>query len=54
MKNLSELPSIEQLLQTTRVAGSVNSYGRPLVLDALRLSLNEARSAYKVNRTFPA
>ena len=47
MKNLSDLPSVEQLLQTTRVIGLSNTYGRPLVLDALRLSLDEARNAIK-------
>jgi L-seryl-tRNA(Ser) seleniumtransferase len=47
MTKLSELPSVEQLLQTARVVALINAYGRPLVLDALRMSLDEARSAYK-------
>lgn len=47
MKNLSDLPSVEQLLQTMRVIDLSNTYGRPLTLDALRLSLDEVRSAIK-------
>jgi L-seryl-tRNA(Ser) seleniumtransferase len=47
MTNLRDLPSIEQLLQTGRVADLTGSYGRLLTLDALRQSLNEARIAYK-------
>jgi L-seryl-tRNA(Ser) seleniumtransferase len=46
MTNLSELPSVEQLLQTDRVVGLTNIHGRPLTLDALRQSLEEARHAF--------
>jgi L-seryl-tRNA(Ser) seleniumtransferase len=45
MTSLRELPAVEQLLQTARVAGLAAAFGRPLTLDALRLSLDEARAA---------
>jgi L-seryl-tRNA(Ser) seleniumtransferase len=47
MTSLRDLPSVEQLLQTPRVADLVTCYGRPLALDALRLSLNETRAAVR-------
>lgn len=47
MTNLRDLPSVEQLLQTPRVADLVTCYGRPLTLDALRLSLDETRAAVR-------
>ena len=47
MTSLRDLPSVEQLLQTPRVADLVTCYGRPLTLDALRLSLDETRAAVR-------
>lgn len=47
MTSLRDLPSVEQLLQTARVAGLTTAYGRPLTLDALRLSLDETRAAVR-------
>lgn len=47
MTSLRDLPSVEQLLQTARVVGLTTAYGRPLTLDALRLSLDETRAAVK-------
>jgi L-seryl-tRNA(Ser) seleniumtransferase len=47
MTSLRDLPSVEQLLQTPRVADLTTAYGRPLTLDALRLSLDETRAAVK-------
>jgi len=44
---LRDLPSVEQLLQTPRVADLVTAYGRPLTIDALRLSLNETRDSVR-------
>ncbi len=52
-KNLRDLPSVEQLLQTPRVVDLTTRCGRPLVLDALRLSLNEARAAAKSGVDLP-
>ena len=51
--NLRDLPSVEKLLQAPPVAGLTTRYGRPLTLDALRLSLNEARGAAKSGADLP-
>lgn len=44
---LRDLPSLEQLLQTPRLAGLVTRFGRSLTLDALRLSLDETRDSVR-------
>ncbi|MBI2757967.1 MAG: L-seryl-tRNA(Sec) selenium transferase [Chloroflexi bacterium] len=49
MNNLQTLPSIEQLLQTARAAQLTAAYGRPLTLDALRSTLDEARARLKTD-----
>jgi L-seryl-tRNA(Ser) seleniumtransferase len=46
MTSLRDLPSIEQLLQSADHL--VREYGRPLTLDALRLTLEEARARFKL------
>ncbi len=43
MIDLHNLPSVEQLLQTTQAAELMASYGRPLSLQALRFVLEELR-----------
>jgi L-seryl-tRNA(Ser) seleniumtransferase len=48
---LRDLPSVEQLLQTPRVADLTTRYGRPLILEALRLSLNETRDSVRAGLT---
>ncbi|OGO73017.1 MAG: L-seryl-tRNA(Sec) selenium transferase, partial [Chloroflexi bacterium RIFOXYC12_FULL_59_14] len=53
MTSLRDLPSVEQLLQTPRVVDLATVYGRPLTLDALRLSLDEARGAAKSGVDLP-
>lgn len=45
MTSLRDLPSIEQLLQLSNHL--INEYGRPLTLDALRSTLDEARLRFK-------
>lgn len=45
MTSLRDLPSIEQLLQLSHRL--INEYGRPLTLDALRSTLDEARTRFK-------
>ena len=45
MTSLRDLPSIEQLLQLS--SHLINEYGRSLTLDALRLTLEEARARFK-------
>ena len=47
MTSLRDIPSVERLIQTPRVADLVTAYGRPLTLDALRLSLDETRAAVR-------
>lgn len=45
MTSLRDLPSIEQLLQLSNHL--IDKYGRPLTLDALRSTLDEARARFK-------
>jgi L-seryl-tRNA(Ser) seleniumtransferase len=49
MNSLRSLPSIEQLLQTKRAAHLLGTYGRPLTLDALRQTLDDARARFKLD-----
>ena len=45
MTSLRDLPSVEQLMQSADHL--IQEYGRPLTLDAFRLSLDEARTRLK-------
>jgi L-seryl-tRNA(Ser) seleniumtransferase len=45
MNSLRDLPSVEQLLQ--KATHLIDGYGRPLTLEALRLTLDEARARFK-------
>lgn len=47
MTSLRDLPSVDQLLHTARATDLIEAYGRPLTLDALRLTLDEARARFK-------
>lgn len=47
MNNLRDLPSIEQLLQ--KATHLIEAYGRPLTLDALRETLDDARARFKLD-----
>ncbi len=47
MSRLSELPSVERLLQTAEMGELVRRHGRPLTLDAIRLTLDEFRHELK-------
>lgn len=47
MTSLRDLPSVEQLLQRSNEL--IRQHGRPLTLDALRLSLEEARARFMAN-----
>lgn len=53
MPGLRELPSVEQLLQSGTAAVFVSSYGRPLVLDAIRQVLQNARIGYSADGNIP-
>jgi L-seryl-tRNA(Ser) seleniumtransferase len=46
MSNLRDLPSVEQVLQSDPVPLYISIYGRPLVLKALRLTLQEIRDDF--------
>lgn len=54
MSNLRSLPSVDQLLQKPVVIPWIKEYGRPLTLDALRQTLDEAREAYKTTQDIPS
>jgi len=45
MNSLRDIPSVEQLLKS--VDHLIDKYGRPLTLDALRLTLDEIRTRFK-------
>jgi L-seryl-tRNA(Ser) seleniumtransferase len=49
MINLQSIPSIEQLLQSPKSGELVSLYGRPLTLEALRITLDEVRARLKLN-----
>ena len=49
MTSLRDLPSVEQLLQAPRANHLLREFGRPLTLDALRVTLEEARARFKSN-----
>src|SRR6476661_3984487 len=46
MTSLRDLPSVEQLLHAPRAEALIPKYGRPLTLDALRLTLDEIRARF--------
>jgi len=47
MNSLRDLPSVEQLLQNA--THLIEAFGRPLTLDALRLTLDETRARFKAD-----
>lgn len=47
MTSLRDLPSIDQLIQKS--THLIEAYGRPLTLDALRLTLDETRARFKAD-----
>jgi len=53
MPSLRELPSVEQLLQSETAAAYVSSYGRPLVLDAIRYVLQNIRTSFSSDGKIP-
>jgi hypothetical protein len=54
MSDLRSLPSVEQFLQTLDARELIGSYGRPLVLDAVRNALDEARKKFIEGQGIPA
>lgn len=53
MSNLRDLPSVDQLAQAGQEAGLAARYGRPLMLDAIRCTLDEIRSGYREGLAVP-
>lgn len=50
---LRSLPAVDQLLRLPVVGRWVETYGRPLTLEALRLALDEARAQYPQTQSVP-
>ena len=53
MNNLRDLPSVDLLLQTPQAQDWLISYGRPLTIEAIRTSLEEARLQYTEKASLP-
>ncbi len=53
MSELKQLPSVEQLLQTRQAAEYIAGYGRPLTVEAMRLTLAELRARFNEQDTLP-
>jgi L-seryl-tRNA(Ser) seleniumtransferase len=49
MSQLRNLPSVEQLLHASQATHLIERFGRPLTLDALRLTLDNARARFKAD-----
>lgn len=49
MTTLRDLPSIESLLQNESTSDLIERFGRPLVLDSLRQTLDDARARFRLN-----
>ena len=53
MSDLRNLPSVDTLLQTKAANALIAEFGRPLVLDALRATLDAAHATFKETRQIP-
>jgi L-seryl-tRNA(Ser) seleniumtransferase len=53
VSSLRSLPSVDRLLNIEAVLGWVARFGRPLTLQALRLTLDDARNAFANGRPLP-
>jgi L-seryl-tRNA(Ser) seleniumtransferase len=53
MQSLRSLPSVDQMLQSAAAKQWINSYGRPLTVDALRRCLEEARTSFTQEKAAP-
>jgi L-seryl-tRNA(Ser) seleniumtransferase len=54
MSSLRNLPSVDQLLQQPVITAWIAEFGRPLTLEALRLSLSESREEFSQSKIIPA
>lgn len=53
MPSLSDIPSVEQLLQSPTCATYIAGFGRPLVLNAVRQVLQQTRTDYQMDGRIP-
>lgn len=53
MNGLRQLPSVDQLLQRAEVQEWIATFGRPLVVDAIRAALEQARANFQAGQTLP-
>ena len=54
MPDLRALPSVDYLLGTARAAALIDRFGRPLTLDAVRVTLDDVRAAFVEGAAIPA
>ena len=54
MADLRALPSVDKLLQKPEAGQWVNEFGRPLVLEAIRVALENVRSAFSQTEKIPS
>jgi L-seryl-tRNA(Ser) seleniumtransferase len=53
MSELRSLPSVDKLLKSAQVIEWLDRFGRPLTLEAIRVSLDEARESYRNGQPIP-
>lgn len=53
MQSLRNLPSVEQILQSDPVSIYISTYGRSLVLEAIRLTLKNIRDNFSLQKNIP-
>ena len=53
MSDRRDIPAVDALLQTRQAAEMVAQYGRPLTLEAIRVTLDELREELKEGKTVP-
>ena len=53
-KSLRDLPSVDQLLQHTQIQDWLAEYGRPLLVDAIRYTLEQIRIDFSRGKPVPA
>lgn len=53
MNDLRSIPSVDYLLQSEQGVGFIASFGRPLTLNAIRVTLDEIRRRYSKNHMIP-
>ena len=54
MSDLRNLPSVDKLLQTKKASELIARFGRPLVLETFRETLDAARSEFKETQNIPS